>query len=123
MKNHKPSQTDAFDFERLTVYQKALELLELLAPTLQDPPRKAASVMDHLDRALCSVLLNIPEGSGKVPGSRDRIRFYRHALGSAKEVGGCLIISDVRGFLPQWIASQARTLCLEVVRMLSRMTR
>ena len=63
MKSSKPEQ-DTFDFERLTVFQKALELLELLTPTLQNPPRKAASVIDHLDRAICSVLLNIPEGSG-----------------------------------------------------------
>jgi len=47
MKNPKPEQPDAFDFERLTVYQKALELLRLLTPTLHNPPRKAASVMDH----------------------------------------------------------------------------
>ena len=47
MKNPKPEQPDAFDFEGLTVYQKALELLRLLTPTLQNPPRKAASVMDH----------------------------------------------------------------------------
>ena len=122
-KRSQPEPQDAFDFERLTVFQKALELLKLLAPTLQNPPRKAASVLDHLDRALCSILLNISEGSGKEPGSKDRKRFYRHALCSAKEVGGCLIISDIRGFISLSVSSRGRSLCLEVVRMLSKMTR
>ena len=39
MKNSKPEPQDIFDFERLTVYQKALELFELLTPTLQNPPQ------------------------------------------------------------------------------------
>ena len=123
MKNEKTEPQEGFDFERLTVYQKSQELLKLLAPSLENPPRKAASVLDHLDRALCSVLLNICEGSGKEPRSRDRKRFYRHALGSAKEVGGCLIISDVRAFITPSVSSRGRSLCLEGVRMLSRMTR
>jgi len=123
MKMQNPQPSETFDFERLTVFQRALELMNRLVPHLQRPPRKASSIMDHLDRSASSVLLNIAEGSGKEPGSKDRKRFYRHALGSAKEVGGCLIISDVRGFLPSSVSSRGRSLCIEVVRMLTSMTR
>ncbi|MHC4598094.1 MAG: four helix bundle protein, partial [Planctomycetota bacterium] len=58
-----------FDFEKLTVYQKAVELAGLVAPITLEPPKKAAKLCDHLDRAVDSILLNVPEGSGRAPRS------------------------------------------------------
>jgi len=112
-----------FDFEKLTVFQKALQAQERLAGLLANPPRRAAPVLDHLDRAATSVLLNIAEGSGKQAGSRDRIRFYRTALGSAKEAGACLIVLAARGTSHGPALKQARSLFLEVVAMLYAMVR
>jgi four helix bundle protein len=123
MKNPKSEPGPNFDFERLIVFQKALRLLQTLAPFLGNPPRKAAAVTDHLDRALSSILLNIAEGSGKEPGSRDRKRFYRTALGSAKESGACLIVLAARGFHSGPSLCKGRRLCLEVVAMLRGMSR
>jgi len=103
-----------FDFEELTVYQIAREVLRRLAGWAARPPRKAASVADHLDRALDSVLLNIAEGAGKEAGSKDRARFYRIALGSAKEAASALDILAIRGFIPQARAEEARDGLLRV---------
>ena len=123
MKNQNPEPQDGFDFERLTVFQKALQAQERLAGLLANPPRRAAPVLDHLDRAATSVLLNIAEGSGKQAGSRDRIRFYRTALGSAKEAGACLIVLAARGTRHGPALKQAKSLFLEVVAMLYAMVR
>jgi hypothetical protein len=70
MENHGHGQDGRFDFERLVVHQKAMEFLELIAGLINNPPRKAASVIDHLDREACSTILNIAEGSGKERDSR-----------------------------------------------------
>jgi four helix bundle protein len=123
MTNPNPGQKNVFDFEKLIAFQKSLTLLQLLSWLLSNPPRKTASVIDHLDRALSSVLLNMAEGYGKEAGSKDRKRFYRTALGSAKEAGACLIILEARGFLTRALQDKARGLLWEVVAMLSVMAR
>jgi four helix bundle protein len=107
-----------FDFERLIVFQKALQAQKRIAGLLANPPRRSATVLDHLDRAATSVLLNIAEGSGKQPGSRDRSRFYRTALGSAKEAGACLIVLQARGIRTSPALGEAKSLLKEVVAKL-----
>ena len=110
-----------FDFEELGAYRIAREVLRRLAGWSARPPRKAASVADHLDRALDSVLLNIAEGAGKEAGSKDRARFYRIALGSAKEAAAALDILAIRGFLSEEKVAEARGDLLQVVRLLHKM--
>ena len=94
----------------------------LLAPFTARPPKKGASTCDHLDRALDSVLLNIPEGAGRERRSKDRRRFYRIALGSAKEAASAANILKARRLLPAELGEKARGLLLEVVSMLTAMT-
>ena len=123
MENPNSGRGKRFDFEKLIVFQKALQAQKRLTRLLANPPRRSAPVLDHLDRAATSVLLNIAEGSGKQAGSRDRIRFYRTALGSAKEAGACLIVLAARGTSHGPALKQARSLFLEVVAMLFTMAR
>jgi len=110
-----------FDYERLFVYRLAREVLRRLCRWTARPPRKAAGLADHLDRALDSVLLNIAEGSGKEPGSADRSRFYRIALGSAKEAASALEVLAIRGLVAPEVASAAREDLISVAAMLHRM--
>jgi four helix bundle protein len=112
-----------FDFENLLVYQLARKVLALLSKWAAKPPRKAASVADHLDRALDSILLNIAEGTGKDRGSRDRARFYKIALGSAKEAAAALDILVLRSFIRPEKAEEARILLRRIVGMLHNMSR
>ncbi|MHC4599047.1 MAG: four helix bundle protein [Planctomycetota bacterium] len=60
-----------FDFERLIVYQKTMQLRRLINPLTSNPPKGAAHLVDHLDRAVDSVLLNVPEGNGFPRGSEN----------------------------------------------------
>ena len=114
---------EIFDFENLVVYQKAVDLMKLIAPMILEPPKKAAKLCDHLDRAVDSVMLNVPEGSGRAPRSKDRRQFYRFALGSAKEGASAVIALDAKGLIDPDMYISARALLLEIVKMLSKMAR
>ena len=107
--------------ERLFVYRLAREIYIRLRDWLSRPPRRAADTADHLDRALASVLLNIAEGLGKEPGSKDRARFYRMALGSAKESAAAVDILAVRGLLDPALAAEIREDLISITAMLHRM--
>ena len=123
MNSPKPKREDGFDFEKFTVYQKSVELAKLIAPMTLEPPKKTAKLCDHLDRAVDSILLNVPEGSGRAPRSKDRRHFHRIALGSAKEAASAVIALDAKGLIDPDLYTQARALLLEIVRMLSKMAR
>ena len=117
--NHKKPQLpnpEYFDFERLDVYRLAKEHLELVSEI-----RATAKVRDQLDRASESILLNIAEGTGKPVRSKDRRRFYRISLGSAKECACAWSILHIRGHVNDQQATQARSVLLRVVAMLTRL--
>jgi four helix bundle protein len=105
-----------FDFERLDVYRLSLEHLQKVVQ-LPLMPR----LRDHLDRAADSILLNIAEGMGKPPGSKDRKKFFRIALGSAKECACAWELLRIRRKVARGSATQARGLLLRIVAMLTRM--
>jgi len=74
-----------FDFERLTVYQKALGLMiGIFRLTRRLPKEYQYSVADQLRRAGLSILNNLAEGSGKL-SKREKGQFYRTSLNSARE--------------------------------------
>ena len=74
-----------FDFEQLTVYQKALKLNDKIFKFLKKYKNIDYFLQDQLKRASTSIALNIAEGVGRftVP---DRRRFYVISRGSAFEV-------------------------------------
>ena len=123
MTRPEPKNGRFFDFERLIVYRLAKKVLTRLLPFLKKTGRKAGGTADHLDRALDSIVLNIAEGAGKERGSKDRARFYRIALGSAKEAGAALDLLTLRGLIDREIAADARGLLLEIVAILHSMSK
>ena len=74
-----------FDFERLTVYQKALDLMSSLFAITRSLPREYQySLADQLRRAGLSILNNLAEGSGKI-SKKEKAQFYKTSLNSARE--------------------------------------
>lgn len=74
-----------FDFERLHVYQKAMEFTVRIFRVGRSLPREYQfSVADQLRRAALSVLNNLAEGSGKF-SKKEKGQFYRTSLNSARE--------------------------------------
>ncbi len=65
-----------FDFEKLEVYQLALEFLDFIFDICEELPFDLQSCLgDNLKRAGISVSNNIAEGSGKKSG-KEKIRYY-----------------------------------------------
>ena len=95
----------------------------MVNPIVAKPPRKTSDVVDHLDRASNSVLLNIPEGNGWPFGSDARRKHFRIALASAKESASAWIALWTGEHLAEDLYWLGRGLLLEIVKMLSAMTR
>ncbi|MHC4597816.1 MAG: four helix bundle protein [Planctomycetota bacterium] len=123
MNRPEPKREEQFDFEKLVVYQKTMVLRHLIQPLTSKPPRKAAKLVDELDRAVDSILLNVPEGCGRPRLSKARREYNRKALGSAKEAASAVNILVVKEQVPVEMSKDARGLLLEIVRMLEVMAR
>jgi four helix bundle protein len=111
-----------FDHEKLDVYQRALEVLDLCDAIVDEMPTGRAHLKDQLDRAATSVVLNIAEGAGEFSPDEKR-RFYRMARRSATEVAAIVQIVVRRGHASEQRVRDAQTLLTRVVSMLVRMTK
>ena len=78
----------SFSHEKLLVYKRALEFVELVHEIILTQNGKS-DAFDQLDRSSTSIPLNIAEGTGKYTG-KDKCRFYDIARGSAVESAACL---------------------------------
>src|ERR1700738_123333 len=91
-----------FDHEKLDVYRVELQFTAWIADFLSDvsgspvPPRR--ELVEQLDRASLSLLLNTAEGNGKRHG-RHRAKFFDDARGSAFECAACLDASVLIFFI------------------------
>jgi len=83
-----------FDHEKLDVYREAINFCGRVGEFLGSISAKAAA-KDELDRASTSIPSNIAEGKGKF-STRDRVRFFEMARGSALECAACLDVLVVR---------------------------
>jgi four helix bundle protein len=114
--NNPGTEAKMFSHEKLRVYDKALTSVSSLAQlsALWD---KRHAVVDHLQRAAESIVVNIAEGARlRSLGSKQRMLDY--ALGSAMECAACLDIAVLKQFLSMDHAfSEKHQLC-EVVKML-----
>lgn len=76
----------AFAFEKLDVYNKALDLFQVVEDLCRDLKGKTTfSLLDQLNRATLSISLNIAEGNGRWH-KKDKQRFFWIARGSVFEV-------------------------------------
>lgn len=110
-----------FDHNRLDVYQRAVELLDLVDQILDRMPSGRAHLKDQLDRAATSVVLNIAEGAGEF-SPRDKRRFYRMARRSATESAAVLEVIARRHHAPGTLVDDALKLLQRIVSMLVKMS-
>jgi four helix bundle protein len=80
-----------FMFEKLEVYQKAVDLAERMTRATLKFPRRTYYLTDQLNRASLSIATNLAEGNGRWH-KPDRKQFFWIARGSAQE---CLPILEV----------------------------
>ena len=105
---------EQFDFEKLNVYQRALEYVDFVCKTTRLFPK---AEFFQFRRAATSICLNIAEGSG---GTKAEFNQYlKIARRSTRE---CIAISEVayrQAYLDQEKRKQSRQLCTEISKMLS----
>jgi len=115
------SQSVAFDHERLDVYQMQLRLISWVTPLMEETKisagGKTREVIDQLDRASLSTLLNTAEGNGKRQG-QTRAKFFDDARGSATECAACLDALVAKGVFTPDKMFEGKLMLLRIVSML-----
>ena len=107
------------DYERLDVYQCALQFAALAFQILEKMPRGHGELSDQLRRATISIPLNIAEGAGKTT-ERERARYHAIARGSAME---CAAIVDALEILSVTTPEEHRKVTELLARMVAMLTK
>jgi len=107
-------------FQRLDVYQRAIEFLALVTEIVEDIPRGHAERSDQLIRAAESVVRNIAEGAGRY-SEADSSKHYKIARGEAMESAASLDVLKLRKLVTLQRYDRGIQLLEAVVAMLSKM--
>ena len=107
-------------FQRLDVYQRAIEFLALVGDIVGDLPKGHAERADQLVRAAESVLRNIAEGAGRWSGA-DSAKHYKIARGEAMECAASLDVMKLRKLVAPRRYEDGIRLLEGVVGMLTKM--
>jgi len=113
-------ETGGFAFERLDVYERAIEFLVLVTRIISELPGGNGSLAGQLRRAGLSVPVNVAEGVGRARAA-DRRRHYAIARGSAMECAAILDACRVLQLASPDQLVDGRSLLLRVVQRLSKM--
>ncbi len=113
---------DKRSYKDLTVWQKSMDLVVLIYELTKDfPADQKFSLVNQMQRAAVSVPLNIAEGSRR-RSEADNIRFLRIAFGSASELETQILISQRLRFGHSEKYSGIKSLLIEVLKMLNKMS-
>ena len=107
-------------FQRLDVYQRAIEFLVLTTELTESLPRGHAERADQLIRAAESVVRNIAEGAGRW-SEADSSKHYRIARGEAMECAASLDVLKLRKLVGLDRYDRGIQLLEGVVAMLTKM--
>ena len=108
----------AFMFEKLQVYQKAVDLADQVAALTEGFPRGYYFLVDQLNRAALSIATNLAEGNGRFTKA-DRRHFFTIARGSVQECIPLLEVARRRGFIDEAQHTRLRTALEEIAKMTS----
>jgi four helix bundle protein len=108
----------AFMFEKLEVYQKAVDFADEVASLTESFPRGYRFLVDQLNRAALSIATNLAEGTGRFT-KPDRRNFFTIARGSAQECVPLLEIARRRGLVKDAAAIALKERLEIIARMMS----
>ncbi len=109
-------------FQRMDVYQRAVEFLAIAVRLSKDAPRGHAAIYDQLRRAATSISLNIAEAAGRT-GVADAARTYAIARGSAMECAAVMDAPAIFGTVGAQDHDAGIELLSRIVAMLTRLCR
>jgi four helix bundle protein len=108
----------SFKFEKLIVYQKALDLSDNIFELAKKFPKEETYVLkSQIQRAADSVSLNIAEGTTGVT-KKEFYNFIGYSIRSAIEVVGCLNLAKRRKYINDEEFSKLYNQIVELVKML-----
>jgi len=108
----------AFMFEKLEVYQKAINFADAAAALTQDFPRGFYYLADQLNRAALSIATNLAEGNDRFT-KPDRRNFFTIARGSVQECIPLLELARRRKLVGEQRVIELRANLETIARMLS----
>ena len=109
----------AFKFERLIVWQKAIDLTAVVHNvTLKFPKEELYILSSQIKRAADSIALNIAEGSTGQTNPEFN-RFLTFALRSNIEVVSCIYIAKKRNIISDEDFNLIYQLCQEILAMIN----
>ncbi len=107
-------------FQRLEVYQRAIEFLALVYQIVENVPRGHAERCDQLVRAAEATVRNIAEGAGRWSNA-DCAKHYKVARGEAMESASSLDVMKLRELVTQKRYDRGIHLLEGVVAVLTKM--
>ena len=107
-------------FQRLDVYQRAIEFLALVGDISGELPKGHAERSDQLVRAAESVVRNIAEGAGRW-SEADGAKHYKIARGEAMECAASLDVMKLRRVVVPERHEYGSRLIESVLAMLTKM--
>jgi four helix bundle protein len=108
----------AFAFEKLLVYQKAVDFADTISKLTEQFPRGYSYLANQLNRASLSVAANIAEGNGRFTKA-DRRNFFFIARGSVQECIPLLELARRRSLITETVQQQLKSHLEETAKMLS----
>ena len=112
-----------FKFEKLLVWQKAVDLSDIVHHLVRSFPKEEIYILtSQIKRAADSVSLNIAEGSTGQTNPEFK-RFLGMALRSDMEVVGCIFLAKRRGYIKTDDFEKIYKLCEEILLMINSLRR
>ena len=112
-----------FNFEKLEVWQKAMDLtVEIYKITNDFPKSEQFSLTDQLRRAISSVTANIAEGTGRL-SHKDQAHFTTIAFASLMETMNHLLLAEKLAYIPVSTVDNLRIKIKNIAAMLSSLHR
>ncbi len=108
----------AFLFEKLAVYQKAVDFADNVAAMTEKFPRGYFFLGNQINRAALSIATNLAEGNGRFT-KPDRKNFFVIARGSVQECVPLLELTLRRGLIEHVSHQSLKSNLEEIARMLS----
>jgi four helix bundle protein len=108
----------AFTFEKLHVYQKAIDFADVVCSKTEQFSRGYGFLVDQLNRAALSIAANIAEGNGRFT-KPDRKNFFGIARGSVQECVPLLELAFRRKLISEQCHLELKSHLEEISRMLS----
>jgi four helix bundle protein len=105
-----------FSFEKLLVYQKAIDFSDAICQETERFPRGYGFLVDQLNRAALSIVANIADGNGRFTIA-DRRNFFGIARGSAQECVPLLELARRRPLVSDARHGELKAQLEEIARM------